>query len=233
MFSEIGVSQAYPVRRSLTLAAFTVEITACAAALLFPLLYPRSLTYVLAKGAVLQPLSDYSAVRTESVHNSAHYRRAMRLPPLVLTTRSLTFGRRPAEEPGAEAVLPPSESAVLGNGGGLRFPIEQAIRPVIPPVPPTRPSPPQSVIMEGNLIHRIDPRYPALAKQLGIEGSVVIRAVISRQGNIERVEVFSGPELLRNAALEAVRQWKYRPYYLNGRTVEVETEITVNFVLRR
>jgi len=231
MFSEIGVSQAYPVRRSLTLAAFSVEITACAAVLLFPLLYPRSLPYLLPKGAVLQPLSDYSAVRTESVHNSAHYRRAMRLPPLVLTSRSLTFGRRAAAE--SDTALPPSESAVLGNDGDLRFPSEQAIRPLIPPVPSTRPSPPQSVIMEGNLIHRIDPRYPALAKQLGIEGSVVIRAVISRQGNIERVEVFSGPELLRNAALEAVRQWKYRPYYLNGCAVEVETEITVNFVLRR
>lgn len=232
MFSEIGVSQAYPVRRSLTLAAFSVEITACAAGLLFPLLYPRSLPYVLSKGAVLQPLSDYSAVRTESVHNSAHYRRAMRLLPPVLTSRTLTFGRHAAAE-SAGAALPPSESAVLGNGGDLRFPIDQAIGPVIPPVPSTRPSPPQSVIMEGNLIHRIDPRYPALAKQLGIEGSVVIRAVISRQGNIERVEVFSGPELLRNAALEAVRQWKYRPYYLNGRAVEVETEITVNFVLRQ
>ena len=87
--------------------------------------------------------------------------------------------------------------------------------------------------MEGNLIRRVVPTYPAIAKQLGIEGRVIIKAVINREGNVQHAEVSSGEALLRSAALEAVRQWKYRPYYLNGQAVEVETEITVNFVLRR
>jgi protein TonB len=62
---------------------------------------------------------------------------------------------------------------------------------------------------------------------------VVIKAFISRAGAIERTELLSGPPLLARAALDAVRQWKYRPYYLNGEPVEVETQVTVNFVLNR
>jgi protein TonB len=88
-------------------------------------------------------------------------------------------------------------------------------------------------MMEGNLIHRVEPLYPVIAKQIRLEGSVVLNAIISREGNIERVEIAGGPGLLAVAAREAVRQWKYKPYLLNGEPVEVETQITVNFVLQR
>ena len=88
-------------------------------------------------------------------------------------------------------------------------------------------------MMEGNLVHKVEPLYPSLAKQAGIQGSVIIRAFISRSGAIERAELVSGHPLLSRAALDAVRQWQYRPYYLNGEPVKVETQITVNFVLQR
>lgn len=87
--------------------------------------------------------------------------------------------------------------------------------------------------MEGNLVHRVEPQYPMIAKQLHIQGVVILKAVISREGRIEQAETVQGQDLLSRAALEAVRQWKYRPYYLNGEPVEVETQITVNFVLDR
>jgi periplasmic protein TonB len=87
--------------------------------------------------------------------------------------------------------------------------------------------------MEGNLIRRVEPQYPAIAKQIHLQGAVVLNAIISRDGNIERIEVASGPALLALAAREAVRQWKYRPYLLNGEPVEVQTQITVNFTLDR
>jgi len=87
-------------------------------------------------------------------------------------------------------------------------------------------------MMEGNLIQRVEPPYPLIAKQLHIEGTVVLKAVISREGTIERAEVERGQNLLAHAALEAVRQWRYRPYYLNNAPIEVETEITINFVLQ-
>ena len=85
--------------------------------------------------------------------------------------------------------------------------------------------------MEGNLIHRVEPQYPAIARQIHLEGAVVLKAMISKEGNIEQLEVASGPGLLAVAAKEAVRQWKYRPYFLNGQPIEVETQITVNFVI--
>ena len=93
--------------------------------------------------------------------------------------------------------------------------------------------PPTSVMMEGNLLHRITPTYPMMAKQLGVQGTVLLHAIISRTGRIEQLEVISGHPLLRAAALDAVKNWVYRPYRLNGEPIEVETQITVNFVLQR
>ncbi|MBW8869291.1 MAG: energy transducer TonB [Acidobacteriales bacterium] len=90
-----------------------------------------------------------------------------------------------------------------------------------------------SVIMEGNLITRIQPKYPVIARQIGLQGTVIVKAIISREGNIEKAVPVSGPPLLAPAAIQAVEQWKYRPYYLNGEPIEVETQITVNFVLAR
>jgi protein TonB len=86
-------------------------------------------------------------------------------------------------------------------------------------------------MMEGNLILRIQPDYPSLARQARIQGLVVLRAMISRDGAIENLQVLSGHPMLVRAAMDAVRQWRYRPYVLNGEPVEVETEVKVNFVL--
>jgi len=86
-------------------------------------------------------------------------------------------------------------------------------------------------MMEGNLVHRVQPEYPALARQVRIQGLVVLRAIISRDGTIENLQALSGHPLLVPAALNAVRQWRYRPYVLNGEPVEVETEVKVNFIL--
>ena len=86
-------------------------------------------------------------------------------------------------------------------------------------------------MMEGNLIERVQPLYPPLAKQAHIQGRVILRAVISRNGMIENLQVLSGHPMLVQAAIDAVKQWRYRPYFLNGEPVEVETQVTVNFVL--
>jgi protein TonB len=86
-------------------------------------------------------------------------------------------------------------------------------------------------MMEGNLIYRVQPEYPALARQVRIQGLVVLRAIINRDGAIENLQALSGHPLLVPAALNAVRQWRYRPYVLNGEPVEVETEVKVNFIL--
>jgi periplasmic protein TonB len=103
---------------------------------------------------------------------------------------------------------------------------------VAPPPRPTATKPFRiSHIAEGNIINRVQPIYPTLARQARIQGPVQLRAIISKAGTIENLNVNSGHPMLTAAAIEAVRQWRYRPYLLNNEPVEVETEITVNFVL--
>jgi len=84
---------------------------------------------------------------------------------------------------------------------------------------------------EGDLVKKVLPVYPALARSARIQGTVVLQARISKQGTIENLHLLSGHPMLAPAAIEAVRQWGYRPYILNGEPVEVDTQITVNFSL--
>jgi len=86
-------------------------------------------------------------------------------------------------------------------------------------------------VSEGLLVHQVKPNYPALAKQARIQGSVVLQAAIGKDGSIQNLRLVSGHPMLAPAAIEAVKQWKYRPYFLNGEPVEVDTQITVNFTL--
>lgn len=86
-------------------------------------------------------------------------------------------------------------------------------------------------VSQGLLIHQVKPSYPPLARQARIQGIVVLQAVIGKDGSIQNLKVVSGHPMLAPAALEAVKQWKYKPYYLNGEPVEVDTTINVNFTL--
>ena len=88
-----------------------------------------------------------------------------------------------------------------------------------------------SGVVEGLLLSHAVPTYPPIAKSVGIGGEVVLAAVISTEGRVENLRVVSGHPLLREGALEAVREWRYRPYLLNGKAVEVETTITIRFSL--
>jgi periplasmic protein TonB len=86
-------------------------------------------------------------------------------------------------------------------------------------------------LMEASLIHRVDPEYPAIARQMHLTGEVQLRATIATDGTIKDWVVLSGnPIFLRNT-IEAIRQWRYRPTVLDGDPVEVETMITVRFVM--
>jgi protein TonB len=86
-------------------------------------------------------------------------------------------------------------------------------------------------VSTGMLIRKVPPTYPPLARQARIQGSVVLQAQISKNGDIENLQLVSGHPMLAPAAIEAVKQWKYKPYLLNGEPVEVETTVQVNFTL--
>ena len=86
-------------------------------------------------------------------------------------------------------------------------------------------------VMSGSKISGSIPPYPPIAKAARIQGTVVLQATISKSGTIENLHVLSGPPMLQQSAMDAVRTWRYRPYLLNGEPVEVETQINVIFTL--
>ena len=86
-------------------------------------------------------------------------------------------------------------------------------------------------VAQGLLVEKVQPEYPAEARAKHIEGQVVLRAIIDENGSINDLSVVSGDPLLAPSALAAVKQWKYKPYLLNGQPVNAETEVIVNFAL--
>ena len=88
-----------------------------------------------------------------------------------------------------------------------------------------------SKVQAGLIVKKVNPIYPMEARRQHIQGSVLLKASIDKEGSITNLEVLSGQSLLIPAAIEAVRQWKYKPYLLNGTPVEIETQIQVNFTL--
>ena len=148
-----------------------------------------------------------------------------------------------------ESAPPAAIAGVVGGvpggmmGGALGGVIGGIISsaPVAPPPPPPKVEAPKAVapqrirvggnVQKANLINAPKPVYPPLAKQARISGVVKLNAIISKEGVIEQLNVVSGHPLLIPAALEAVKQWRYKPTLLNGEPVEVITQIDVNFTL--
>ena len=131
------------------------------------------------------------------------------------------------------------EGPLLGTGQGLGTPdaatgvfVSSVMRPVVRAETkgPIRIS---SGVMEGSLLAKFVPVYPAIAKAAGVHGTVVLQATISKNGTIENLRVMSGPLMLQQAALDAVKTWRYRPYLLNNEPVEVETTVNVVFAMER
>jgi periplasmic protein TonB len=137
-----------------------------------------------------------------------------------------------------EAELPPDvipsagPSGVFGGipGGNMIA----AAGPAAPP--PPKPTAPARIKQGGNvtaasIITQTRPVYPPLARQARIQGNVVLHAIIDKDGRVAQLEVVSGHPLLVQAALDAVKQWRYKPTQLNGDPVEVDTTITVTFTM--
>jgi protein TonB len=116
---------------------------------------------------------------------------------------------------GALTGIVPSHDAVLAS-------------PEVQPVGPVKIG---GNVKEPRVIARIVPEYPLLAKQSGIQGSVVIDTTIDAKGNVVNMRIVSGPNLLRNAALAALKRWKYEPSTLNGLPIAVQMQVTLKFSL--
>src|SRR5271165_3374380 len=128
-----------------------------------------------------------------------------------------------------------SSGVVGGVPGGIPGGVIGSVLSSTPTVAPKIATPQRvrvsSGVVSGLLVRQVKPNYPPLARQARIQGTVVLQAQISKDGNIENLQLISGHPMLAPAAIEAVKQWKYRPYLLNGEPVEVETQVQVNFTL--
>jgi protein TonB len=118
-----------------------------------------------------------------------------------------------------------------GSMGGVMGSILSATPTVAPKIATPQRVRVSSGVSTGMLVRKVPPSYPPLARQARIQGTVVLQATISKEGSIENLQLISGHPMLAPAAIEAVKQWKYKPYLLNGEPVEVETQVQVNFTL--
>src|ERR1700751_573234 len=113
-----------------------------------------------------------------------------------------------------------------GTGEGVITP--EPPRAESPRVRPTRMS---EGVMAAMLVNRVEPQYPAIAREAHISGVVHLYAIIGKDGTVRELQIVDGNPLLARAAKAAVQNWRYQPTRLNGEPVEVETYVTVNFVL--
>ena len=153
----------------------------------------------------------------------------------ITAPRSIPLETPRINDLGSRANTPDAPTIDYGPYNGPSIGVNRSIGDSIPIVIPVRPVPIKPLVVshwaEGNLIYRVQPVYPPLARQARIQGTDELRAIISKTGTIENLTVVSGHPMLVKSAIEAVRQWRYRPYLLNGDPFEVETAVTVNFVL--
>jgi protein TonB len=225
-------------RRGLTtLTSFGSQALAVSALLVLPLLRPAGLPSFHQISTPIswgRPLEAPTAIR---ISPGAH-------GTTPTTTAQITFtapSRIPKGIPAAGEDAPPqivgSGAAIPGIGGGDPSGVRNLFggdsRPILPTVRPASTIAPLRIshMSEGNLIHKVQPTYPGLARSARIQGAVLLQAIISKDGSIENLRLLSGHPMLAPAAIEAVKQWRYRPYLLNNEPVEVETQVTVNFSL--
>jgi protein TonB len=117
------------------------------------------------------------------------------------------------------------------NGPDIPGTGNRVLAPEIKAPAPKQPLKMSSGVMEAALIRQVQPEYPRTARNIHLGGDVVLHAIIGSDGSVRELQVMSGNPILAQAALAAVRQWRYRPTMLSGEPVEVDTTITVHFVL--
>ena len=247
MFEQVFVEHTARTRRPFTVAvSFASQVILIALAVLVPL----TRTEALAPGRLLRIITapgPWNATkpinRTETVS-----RRTATVPIFVAPAKSLMQPTRVPERILIDESAPPASvanfdrSGLAGGPDGIIGGIEGVIafaprltapKPV-PPASPQRPAKPVPVggrVQAAKLIHQVKPVYPTLARQARISGLVRLEAIIGRDGAIRSLQVMSGHPLLVQAALEAVRQWRYQATLLNDEAVEVLTQIDVYFKL--
>lgn len=251
MFEQSFVSNGRRRRSWTVLVAFAGQVLAIGLLLAIPLFFVDSLpvaqfTSVLLAPAPPPPPPPPPPPAQARVAKETHTTpRKFDLSRLIAPK---TIPKQVATIKDLQELPPPSASGVIGGvpggmPGGILGGVIGGIPSVAPPPPPPppkaelpKPATPERIRIGGNveaarLVHEVQPEYPLLASQARIGGVVRLKAIIARDGTVEDLSLVSGQPLLVQAAMEAVKQWVYKPTYLNGVPVEVLTEVDVNFRL--
>ena len=211
--------------------AFLLNGGALLALVIWPLLHPEALPKQMMAALMVAPSpppppppkAPAPKVQTKSELLSAELQAPSRIPKPIKQVNEAAISSSMMGVQGMEGLssdTPGGMSAIIGTG-----------QPTV--VKPRAPSSlnVSSGVMAGNLLTKTLPQYPAIPKAAHIQGIVVLQATISKSGSIQNLRVISGPPMLQQAAMDAVRSWRYKPYLLNGEPVEVETTINVVFNL--
>jgi periplasmic protein TonB len=218
--------------RGWMVAALLLDATILLAFILIPLVHPEGLPRqamaflmeVPPPPATPPPLPHQALhAATSASETSQDLIQAPRQIPRII---SIPSGPEPEGLANVAAMDPNSGTP---GGFGDAFRTQPAPRVVHPELKGPMPVP--SAVAAGLLIRKVIPPYPQLAKTMHVEGTVALAATISKTGTIVNLRVVSGPPMLQQAALDAVSNWRYRPYLLNGQPVDVETTINVIFTL--
>jgi periplasmic protein TonB len=227
---ESRVGQVSSSKRWTTLASIGLQFAIAGVVITLPLLHPEALPFRLEAPKVVMPLMPKPPVpvvqaQRESSAPSANMATMSVTRPLIATLlpdRDAAANDAPPLAPfGNRMGMPDGLPTGIGDGHGPSVTVAPVKAPARINV--------STGVLQGMLLAPIRPVYPAIARAAHVEGTVIVEAVISRQGTIESLHVVSGPAMLQNAALDAIRAARYQPYRLNGEPTEVQTTITVNF----
>ncbi|HZP04074.1 MAG TPA: TonB family protein [Terracidiphilus sp.] len=213
------------------MATFTLNGAALLALVLIPLFYPEALPNITDIIRMEAPAPPVQEVRPISVPASSTQVRpqftGITVPSVIPKITTYADGPEPSA---------PFDTSTWTSGQNLGAaspdnPFNKQNQPVVVQQKPQGLTRLSSGVMEGRIIRKVVPSYSALQRAMHMEGTVVLQAVISKTGTIENLRVISGPVMLQHSALDAVKQWRYQPYLLNGEPVEVETTVNVVFKL--
>jgi protein TonB len=151
-----------------------------------------------------------------------------------LVVKSDLGSSRPARTPApasAETVDAPEIGNLANSDASAISTMMKSAAPVSTPVGPKEVIRVSQGVTQGLLLKRVQPVYPQAAMQMRVQGAVQLQAVIGKTGSVSNIKLLSGDPVLGKAAIQAVSQWKYKPYYLDGEPVDIQTQVTVNFKL--
>jgi len=165
----------------------------------------------------------------KSIHDASEIQDGHVIAPTGIPPKIRIFTER--EEPVGSTLLTMDQGPIPQGGGENPFGNRKLV--IVARNENKGPMRVSSGVMSGLLIRKTIPSYPPIAKAMGIQGTVVLQATISKSGTIENLRVISGPAVLQQAAVDAVKSWRYSPYLLSQDPVEVETSINVIFTIAR